>query len=102
MPNLVNESIQLLGRYGTDKITKVSGPITSICFDLYGCIQVCIERGLDKDGKRHESFWYDISRIDLEPEKNRVMALPTQYIDKTPASPSNYGHGPAEKPSPVR
>ena len=34
-----------------------------ICFDLYGCVQVCIDPGITKEGKLGESFWFDVSRL---------------------------------------
>lgn len=87
-----------LGRKGTDRITGISGVITSLCFDLYGCIQVALNPGLDKDGKHQDSCWYDIQRIATDETAAHVMkARYEDIISKK--KPEDYNHGPAEKPA---
>lgn len=87
----MNEHIELLGYRAKDKITGMEGVITSICFDLYGCVQAVLNPGLDKDGKPKENFWYDVNRLEIS--KKSVM--------KHPPFPSLRAKvtGPAEKPS---
>lgn len=98
---MINATISMLGCRGTDKITGESGIISSVCFDLYGCAQVCLERGVDKDGKRLDAYWYDVSRIELLLD-DRVMPVPTAFLPDSDALPQTYDHGPADKPSPRR
>lgn len=71
----VNEFIGNLGKRGRDKITGVEGIITSACFDLYGCAQYVLNRGMDKDGKPLENNWYDYMRIEIL-RGDRVMEPP--------------------------
>jgi len=98
--SLVQESVNILGRYARDKITGIFGPITSVSFDLNGCVQCIINRGLDKDGKPYEGYWMDIQRMDLEPS-DPIMPLPTQYQETAPERPHTYAHGAIEgKPIP--
>ena len=54
-------------------------------------------RGLDKNGNYYENYWYDIQRIELEP--NRVMDFP-DFIAKPDIKPTKYSSGLAEKPQP--
>lgn len=88
---LINEAVNLLGLRARDKIMGIEGIVTSACFDLYGCVQVTLHRGLDKDGKPHESFWIDVQRLELLPG-SRIMPLPT-FAGTIPT----YDKGPAEK-----
>ena len=101
----VKESVSLLGFKVQDKVTKFSGVITSISFDLYGCIQAIVSPPVDKDGKDQEGRWFDISRLEIL-EKERVMDCPKFFVeisdiknDFVSGRPfSSYLKGPAEKP----
>lgn len=71
----VRKHFELLGMRIEDSVTGFKGVVESISFDLYGCIQVVANPGLDKDGKQGECKWFDVSRLkitSLEP----VMARP--------------------------
>lgn len=83
-----------LGFKVKDKVTGIEGVITAVSFDLYGCVQTIVDRGLDKDGKKHESCWFDINRLELI-SKKPVMAIP-DFIEGAVAEGRK---GPAEKPS---
>lgn len=85
--------VALLGHRGRDRITEVTGVITSVNFDLYGCVQACLHRGVDKDGKQLETFWYDVQRIEIL-TLVRVMEPPA--FGDVPAA--RYDNGAAEKP----
>jgi len=91
----IEKHLTILGKNVKDKVTKLSGVATSVCFDLYGCIQVCVNPGLDKDGKPKDSNWYDAARLQVTSDKP-VMPLPffLQGIQ------SEGKQGPAEKPAP--
>jgi hypothetical protein len=38
----IEQHLTILGKPVRDRVTKMSGIATSVCFDLYGCIQVCV------------------------------------------------------------
>jgi len=70
--------IDLLGYKAEDKITGFKGVIDSVCFDLYGCIQVSLKPPVDKDGKIPDSFWFDVTRLKIN-TKVRIVKLPNFY-----------------------
>jgi hypothetical protein len=55
----------ILGLRVVDSVTGYTGIATTVAFDLYGCIQVFINPGLDKDGKLKEGNWFDIARFEV-------------------------------------
>ena len=72
--NIVDSALKTLGLKGRDRITNFEGVITTVGFDLYGCVQVVLNPGLDKDFKLRESLWFDFKRIDVSTE--RAMDAP--------------------------
>lgn len=93
MNHNVNKHLSLLGQVTKDKITGRRGVVTSVSFDLFGCIQAAINPGLDKDGKQLEMHWYDVARLKVVAEP--VMAAP----DFDHGAFAEGLHGPAEKPA---
>ena len=92
---VVEKSIDYLGKKVKDRIRGTKGVITSVCFDLYGCVQVVIDlQKVDKEGKRVDSGWIDINRIEIISHR-RIMGAPD--FDRKYAAVSEVG-GPAEKP----
>jgi len=91
----MQQHLDYLGRRATDRITGFTGVITSVCFDLYGCIQAIVNPGLKPDGSFGDANWFDISRLQLSDEPP-VMPPPT--YDWTPQTIASGGKGPAEKP----
>jgi len=89
----IKKHLNILGYKCRDRVTGISGVATSVCFDLYGCVQATLNRGLDKDGKPYESFWFDIARLEVA-DPNPVM-LPPDYEFGEVAEGKK---GPAEKP----
>lgn len=83
--------VQLLGLTAKDKVTGCVGVISSVSFDLYGCVQVVVAPGVDKDGKLKDNYLFDVHRMELLPEE-RKMPVPD-----FPAIPSEHKKGPAEK-----
>jgi hypothetical protein len=60
-----------------DTVTGFTGVVTSVCFDLYGCVQGAVTPAFNKKtGKHGESFWYDTKRLKVLGEKP-VMPVPT-------------------------
>ena len=92
-----SDVINLLGSKAKDKITKQNGIISTISFDLYGCIQVLLTPLKVKNGediKKHG--WFDINRIEIIKEK-KVMEHPSF---ETKYDSYNDVGGPADKPIP--
>jgi hypothetical protein len=71
----VKKHLQLLGLRVRDNITGFQGVVSSISFDLYGCIQAVVTPGLGEDGKLAEAVWFDVSRLKVL-DKKPVMQLP--------------------------
>lgn len=72
----MEEHLGLLGKQAEDKVTGNKGVITSVCFDLYGCIQASLTApGVDNEGKPHSGYWYDVPRLRVLSE-NPVMEVP--------------------------
>lgn len=61
----INHHLGQLGKRGRDKVTGFSGVITSIGFDLYGCVQAVINGGLKTDGSFSDQIWFDVNRIEI-------------------------------------
>jgi hypothetical protein len=85
----MNKYLQNLGLRFRDKVTGFEGVATSVCFDLYGCVQVVLTPPIGDDGKYAESHWYDVNRLEPIPG-NRVMDVPSFGEEE---------RGPAEKPA---
>ena len=50
--------MELLGFRAEDRVTGFKGVVTSVSFDLYGCIQVALNPGMNKDGKLEDGHWF--------------------------------------------
>jgi hypothetical protein len=87
---MVNEALELLGHRVKDRVTNFSGVVTSVCFDLYGCVQAALQAPVDEKGEALACHWYDVSRLDKLGDE-RVMEPPAQFA---------LNKGPAEKPAP--
>ncbi len=76
-----------------DNITSFKGIVTSVSFDLYGCIQAVVNPGLDREGKPRDSHWFDVSRLKVTSKKPKMTQpnFDSQNI-------SDGDKGPAEKP----
>lgn len=87
------EYIELLGLRCKDVISEVEGIVISMSYDLYGCIQAVLDRGLDKDGNKIDSTWYDVCRLKVL-NKKPVMNQPDFVLGLE----AKGNKGPAEKP----
>ena len=86
--------IELLGFSAEDKITGFKGVIDSVCFDLYGCIQISLKPKMDKEGKIETGYWFDVSRLKIDIKK-RIVDLPDFYRGYV----ADGLKGPADKPT---
>jgi hypothetical protein len=89
----MNEYIKLLGYKAKDQVTGFEGVAASVCFDLYGCVQVVLTPQIGADGKPGESQWFDAKRLTVT-STEPVMAAPA-YASLRPGAEI----GPAEKPA---
>ena len=55
--------LELLGKEVRDKVTGLEGIVTSVCFDLYGCVQTVIQPVSTNDSKIPDSRWFDVTRL---------------------------------------
>ena len=92
-PNLAQKHLNYLGYRVVDRVTGFSGVVSSVCFDLYGCIQVAVNPPVNVDGKVQDSHWFDIRRLNIISEEP-VMEQPNfQY-----GTQAEGKQGPSEKP----
>ncbi len=71
--------LKLLGHQATSVITGFKGVITSVSFDVNGCIMAAINPGVDKDGKNRDSLWYDVKALRIT-SKSPVVSQP-DFVD---------------------
>ena len=69
--------IELLGLKGKDKITGFKGVIDSVCFDLYGCIQVSLKPPMNKEGIIPDGYWVDVTRVEISGK--RIVPLGERF-----------------------
>ena len=84
----------LLGRKARDQVTNAEGVITSVTFDLFGCIQALLKPPIGDDGKQVPSGWFDIGRLTL------ICGTPVMKVPDFVVGPieSLTPKGPANKP----
>ena len=88
---MIKETLDLLGKRATDVVTGFEGVITSISFDLYGCVMVIISPQAGENGKMEPSKWFDKNRIRIKHACDPVMTRPDFEKQEPP--------GPEEKPA---
>ena len=85
----IEKHFDMLGLKGECKVTGFSGVITSLSFDLYGCIQVVITPDkTSKEGAIQEGHWFDVNRVQITSD-TPVMELPD--FDKGYVATGNKG-----------
>lgn len=74
----MEKHFELFGLKVRDAVTGFEGVVTTISFDLYGCVQAIVTPELDKKaaGDSERSRWFDTKRL-VALSKKPVMALPT-------------------------
>jgi hypothetical protein len=89
----IKNHLNMLGMPCKDRVTGVKGVVTSVCFDLYGCVQGILHQGTKPDGTMHEQMWFDIARLERTGGE-RVMELPNFDFGDV----AEGRKGPADKP----
>lgn len=59
----IKQHFEYLGLQAKDKVTGFSGVVTTLSFDLYGCIQAVVTPPVGE--KPEEGKWFDISRLQV-------------------------------------
>jgi hypothetical protein len=67
--------ISLLGLRARDAVTGFNGVISTVSFDLYGCVQAVITPRVDDNGKIKDGQWFDVTRLVILDNKP-VMTQP--------------------------
>lgn len=88
--------LDALGYEAKDVVTGSEGVITSVTFDLYGCIQYLVTPKITKDGKKEDSWWCDVNRMEIFKDRSRTMTPPPFR----PVESRHLVNGPADKPVP--
>lgn len=94
----LKKHLDMLGMRVEDRVSGFKGTVTSIGFDLYGCIQAVVNPGVDKDGKPADSHWFDVGRLAVL--GGPVMKRPE--FEWTAQAVAEGRKGPAEKPRSFR
>lgn len=92
---MIQETIGLLGFQAKDRITGFTGVIESVCFDLYGCVQVLLKPPMTDRGELNSGVWFDVARVEVYRTK-RVMPVPD--FEAKAVKPKDYAQGAATKP----
>ena len=80
----MNEYLNLLGFKATDKVSKLQGVITSLSFDLYGCVQAVLSPQVNSDGQKVSGQWFDVNRLDVSKERVMERILHAREINDVP------------------
>jgi len=75
----------LLGLRVRDKLTGFKGVVTTVGFDLYGCIEALVTPAIAEGGRVIESRWFGVERLSVE-STTPVMAVPNFKFEKGPES----------------
>lgn len=89
----VQQHLGFLGYKVKDRVTGFSGIVTSVSFDLYGCIQATVHPGMKEDGTFRDQNWFDLNRLEIISQI--PVMLPPNYSEGYQASGLQ---GAAEKP----
>lgn len=72
---MVEKHLELLGYKAKDLVTGFSGVISSISFEVFGCVQALIAPPQNDKGEIPQSMWFDVTRIKVTGNKP-VMQIP--------------------------
>lgn len=80
------EQMKILGLRAKDRVTGFVGVVTTVSFDLYGCVQAVVspEVAPEKPGELADARWFDVHRLTTFPGEP-VMPVPSFAFEKGPA-----------------
>lgn len=87
---MIEQHLKLLGTVMRDRVTGITGMVSSVCFDAYGCVQAILSPRA-KDGAPRDSHWFDVKRLEFAGK--RIMEAPPHFV-----TPPGKEIGAAEKP----
>jgi len=73
----ISDYFDWLGYHARDRVTGFTGVADSVCFDLYGCVQVSLtpEQSPASDKEWKPGRWFDVKRLERTSD-TRVMEPP--------------------------
>ena len=74
------KDMNLLGLKVVDSVTGFIGIVTSVSYDLYGCIQAVVVPLVDEKGEIAEGRWFDTKRLQII-DSTPVMDVPKFDIE---------------------
>jgi hypothetical protein len=80
MSKVCLKDFDLLGFKVRDRVTEFTGVVTSISYDLFGCVQALVTPNVEESRKRGESSWFDSKRLQKISE-SPVMGIPDFSIE---------------------
>jgi hypothetical protein len=89
----MKEYMEMLGHEAEDQVTGFKGVVSSVCFDLYGCVQSALTPKVTADGKLEDGRWFDAKRLKITSDK------PVMEAPKFASLRAGEEIGPAEKPA---
>jgi hypothetical protein len=93
MESNMKDFLDLLGLPVEDKVTKFKGVVTSVSFDVYGCVQCIVQPAVSKDNKPSDSHWFDWKRLTVTSKKHALKPMPFDNMTV------GQERGPAAKPA---
>lgn len=91
---MIQNAINLLGLTATDKVTGLTGVITSVTFDLFGCVQVIVYPTVKEGGTIEEGKWFDVNRLTIQDDARK---MPVPNFSQVQLA-ENWEKGPETKP----
>jgi hypothetical protein len=72
----MKEHMDLLGYAVVDVVSGFKGVVSTVGFDLYGCVQAIVTPPIDEKGALGNSLWFDVKRLKKTSDAP-VMPVPT-------------------------
>lgn len=69
------QAFTILGKRVKERVSKLEGIATAVSFDLYGCVQVLVNHGIDDIEKPTPQVWYDMNRMEVLSDEP-IIAVP--------------------------
>jgi hypothetical protein len=86
--NKSSEHISMLGTKVKDRVTGFKGIVTTISFDLYGCVQAVITSKPKDNNTKSMSGWYDVNRLEV---LNRKPVMQVPNFERGPIADGDQG-----------
>ena len=84
----IKKHLDKLGKKAIDRITGFEGVVTSVGFDLYGCIQAVLTPPAN-ESEMKSGIWLDINRLSIIDDV--VVLEPPNFFISSPVSQGKKG-----------